>query len=124
MQRMLKILIVVAILALILNDGGRWGQAVVDLHNSTGQVLDQASLAVKHTSQPQLATLLAQQAAIQGIRVSQYAVTPTGVRIWTEESVGGTWVVGPYIALTHGVPLARAFSTPFDVTYDAEEAVR
>ena len=124
MPRILKIVIVAAVLALILNDGGRWGQAVVDLRTSTGQVLDQAALSAKHTSQPQLADLLAQQGAAQGIRVTQYALTPTGVRVWTEESVTGTWVVGPYVALTHGVTFSKAFGTPFTVTYDAEEAIR
>ena len=124
MKRMLKILLVAGVLALILNDGGRWAQAVVDLRSSTGQVLDQTALAVRHTSQPQLANLLAQQASAQGIRVTQYALTPTGVRIWTEETVSGTWVVGPYLALSRGIPFSRAFSAPFVVTYDAEEASR
>ena len=124
MKRIIKILIAAAIVALILNDGGRWAQAVIDLRSSTGQVLDQAALTARRSSQPQLANQLAQAAAIQQIRVTQYALTPTGVRIWTEEDVGGTWVVGPYMALARGVPFAKAFNIPFVVSYDAEVPTR
>ena len=124
MNRIIKILIVAAIVALILNDGGRWAQAVIDLRGSTGQVLDQAALTARRSSQTQLADQLAQAAAIQQIRVSQYALTPTGVRIWTEEDVSGTWVVGPYMALSRGVPFAKAFGIPFVVSYAAEVPTR
>ena len=124
MNRTVKILIAVAILALVLNDGGRWGQAVIDLRSSTGQVLDQAALTARRSTQTQLATQLAEQAASQRIRVTQYAMTPAGIRIWTEEDVQGTWVVGPYFALSRGVPFAKAWSSPFVVSYDAEEAAR
>ena len=124
MNRIVKILIAAAIVALVLNDGGRWGQSVIDLRSSTGQVLDQAVLAARRSSQTELANQLAQLAAIQQIRVTQYALTPTGLRVWTEEDVRGTWVVGPYMALSRGVPLAKAFSTPFVVTHDAEEPLR
>ena len=88
MKRIIKILIAAAIVALILNDGGRWAQAVIDLRSSTGQVLDQAALTARRSSQPQLANQLAQAAAIQQIRVTQYALTPTGVRIWTSGKCG------------------------------------
>ena len=124
MSRLLKIVIAVAIISLILNDGGRWGQAVVDLRNATGQVLDQAALTARRSTQAQLSDQLAQQAAIQKIRVTQYAATPEGVRIWAEEDVAGTWVVGPYLALARGVPLGKAWSTPFTIKYDATEAMR
>jgi hypothetical protein len=124
MKRYLKIALVLAVLALILNDGGRWGQAAIDLRTSTGTVLDQAALSARRATQPQLADQLAQQSAIQGIRVTQFATTPSGVHIWTEEDVMGTWVVGPYLAMSAGVPFSRAFKTPFTVRYDAEEAMR
>jgi hypothetical protein len=125
MSRLVKIALFVAILALIVNDGGRWGQAVIDLRSSTGSVLDQAALSARRMSQAQLADELGQQATIAGISVTQFATTPNGgIHIWTEEEVDGTWLIGPYLAMTHGVPFSKAWSTPFSVHYDAEEAMR
>jgi hypothetical protein len=125
MKRWLKIALAVGVLAVILNDGGRWGQAVIDLRNSTGTVLDQAALTARRMSQVQLGDELGQQATIAGIRVTQFATTPSGgVHVWTEEDVSGTWLLGPYIAMAHGVPFSKAWQTPFPVTYDAEEAMR
>jgi hypothetical protein len=124
MNRIVKILIVAAIVALLLNDGGRWSHAILDLHSSTSQVLDQVSLTARRSTSAQLADQLAKAATNQQIRVTQYAVTSTGVHIWTEEDVAGTWVVGPYMAMTRGVPFAKAWNSPFVITYDAEQALQ
>jgi hypothetical protein len=124
MNRLVKILIALAIVAVILNDGGRYAQAVIDLRTSTGAVLDQASLIGRAASQTQISDRLSSEAASQDINVDQFATTPTTVHIWTSETVPGTWVVGPYIALTHGVPFSKAFKEPFKVTYDAEESLK
>jgi hypothetical protein len=124
MSRYLKIALVVGIIFLIVNDGGRWGQAVIDLRRSTSAVLDQAALSARRQTPAQLGDQLAQQADIQKIRVTQFANTPTGVRIWTEEEVAGTWLLGPYIAMSKGVAFNKAWGMPFTVTYEAEEAMR
>ena len=124
MNRYIKIALVLIVLAVIVNDGGRWGQATIDLRGSTGSVLDKATLSARRVSQAELVNQMSQEAAIQGIRVTQFQPTSTGLHIWTEEDVWGTWVVGPYIAMSRSVPFSEAFKTPFTVRYDAEEAMR
>ena len=124
MSRILKVAIVLAILALIVNDGGRWAQGTIDLHTSTGQVLDQAALTARRFTQTQIAGQLGQLAAAQKIRVTQFATTPSGIHIWAEEDVSGTWLLGPYLAVNAGVPLAKSWSTPIILKYDSEEAIR
>ena len=124
MKRVLIIVFWLAIVALILNDGGRYGQAVIDLHTSTGQVLDSAALGAAKQTQAQLGAQIGALAATQGIRVTQFAAGPTGVTLWTEEDVKGTWVIGPYVAMARGVPFKQAFATPLTVKYEATEALR
>ena len=124
MSRYIKTFIAVAVVALILNDGGRWAQSTIELRNATGAVLDQAVIVARHSDQAQLSDYLAQQAAIQGIRVTQFAMEPTGLHIWSNEDVKGTWVIGPYLAMSKGVPFAKAWSVPVTVSYDSEEAIR
>jgi hypothetical protein len=123
-KRILIIAFWIAVVVLILNDGGRYGQAVIDLRTSTGQVLDSAALGAAKQSQAQLGQQIGTLAATQGIRVTQFAAGPTGVTLWTEEDVRGTWVIGPYIAMSHGVPFKEALTTPFTVKYEATEALR
>lgn len=124
MIRILNIVIVVVIVAIIVNDGGRYAQSVIDLRNSTGQVLDQSVLRAKGLSQSEFAAELGQLAATQRIRVTQYGISPTAVHIWTEEDLYGTWLIGPYAAMARGIPFSQAFATPLVIKYDAQEAIR
>ncbi|MDR3686734.1 MAG: hypothetical protein P4L93_07255 [Coriobacteriia bacterium] len=124
MKRVLIIIFWLAVVALILNDGGRYAQAVIDLHRSTGQVLDSAVLGAPKETQAQLGAQIGALATTQGIRVTQFASDPSGVTLWTEEDVQGTWVIGPYVAMSHGVPFRQALTTPIVVKYQATEALR
>jgi hypothetical protein len=124
LKRILIIAFWVALVVLVLNDGGRYAQAVIDLHTSTGQVLDSAALGAAKQTQAQLGQQIAALAATQGIRVTQFASGPSGLTVWSEEDVKGTWVIGPYLAVSHGVPIQLAFATPFTVTYQATESLR
>jgi hypothetical protein len=124
MIRLLKIVIVLVIVAVLVNDGGRYAQSVIDLRSSTGQVLDQAVTHTRGVSQAEFANTLAALAATQRIRVTQFGTSPTAVHIWTEEDVYGTWLIGPYLAIARGIPFDRAFATPVVVKYDAEENIK
>jgi hypothetical protein len=124
LKRILIIVFWVALLALILNDGGRYAQAVIDLRTSTGQVLDSATLGASKLSQAQLSQRIGELAAARGIRVIQFASDPSGITIWTDEDVKGTWVIGPYLAVSRGVPVGRALATPFVITYQTSETLR
>jgi hypothetical protein len=126
MKRILILVIAVVVVAVIVNDGGRYAQAQVDLRSSTGQVLDQAVVRAKGASeaQAQFGQELAKLAAAQGITVTQFSVSPQTVHIWTSENVVGTWLMGPYVAVAKGTPFNRAFDVPFVITYDSEAAVK
>ena len=124
MKRTLWIVLLVALVAIAVNDGGRYAQALTDLHSSTAQVLDSASLGAAHESQTRLAQQIGDLAATQQIRVVQFASGPQGVTIWTEEDVKGTWVLGPYLAMARGVPFRQALATPLVIKYQATEAVK
>jgi hypothetical protein len=123
-KRTLLILLVVAVVAVVINDGGRYARATIDLHNSTSQILDSAVLGASHMSQQQLAQQIGNLAATQQIHVVQFASGPDGVTLWTEEDVPGTWVLGPYLAMTRGVSYKQAWATPFAVKYQATQALR
>jgi hypothetical protein len=124
LKRILIILFWAAIVALILNDGGRYAQSVIDLRTSSGRVLDKAALGSAKQTQAQFGQQIGALAAVQGIRVTQFASGPGGVTIWTEEDVTGTWVIGPYLAVSRGVPIQQALTTPFTVKYQATAALR
>jgi broad specificity polyphosphatase/5'/3'-nucleotidase SurE len=124
LKRILIIVFWIAVVALVLNDGGRYAQGVIDLRTSTGQVLDSAALVAPKLTQTQLGEQIGALAATQGIRVTQFAIGPTGVTLWTEEDIKDTWVIGPYLAVSHGVPVQQAFATPIVVTYQATAALR
>jgi hypothetical protein len=123
-KRILIIVFWLAVVVLILNDGGRYAQAVIDLRTSTATVLDAAALGAAKQSQSQLSQQIGTLAATQGIRVTQFATGPQGITIWTEEDVKNTWVIGPYLAVSRGVPIGQAFATPFTVKYQSSEAMR
>lgn len=125
MKRTWKIVIAVAIVALVINDGGRWAQATVDLQNSTREVLDSVTQNAAQSSTDVIATELGKQAAAQRIRVSEYLIVPgENVHVWTEEDVRGTWLLGAVMAMSKGVAINKAWQTPPLVHYDLAETIR
>jgi hypothetical protein len=124
LKRILIIVFWVAVVALILNDGGRYAQSVIDLRTSSRSVLDKAALGSAKQTQAQLGQQIGTLAAAQGIRVTQFASGPGSLTLWTEEDVAGTWVIGPYLAVSRGVPVQQALATPFTIKYEATAALR
>jgi hypothetical protein len=82
------------------------------------------SLAGKRLPPDQLATQLANQAKARDIRITQYALADNSIHIWAEKNVEGTWVLGPYLALAKGTPLAKAWKATFVVKDDGSESFR
>jgi hypothetical protein len=125
MKRLIQILVIGLILALAINDGGKYGQGVIDLHNSADQALTQTTILGHGASAERIAQILGGQASGQGIRITQYSLVDNRLHIWAEEDVNGTWLIGPYMALAHGhVSIQQAFRTPLVITYDTEAAVK
>ena len=114
----------VALVALLLNDGGRYAETVVDLRNSTSEMLNAVTLSAPKESRAQLGQQIDALSKTQSIRVTQYASGPDGITLWTEEDVRGTWVIGTYLAMARGVPARQALRTPFTVRFQATGALQ
>ena len=113
MKKLFPLLIALLILATFANDLVRYLSAQTALRNGTNDLVTWAAANGRGVPRDQIATALVTQAAKDDIRVYQYGQTDVSMQIWTEADVKGTWVVGPYIAVIHGVPLKSAFKTPF-----------
>lgn len=122
--RLLWIVIVGAVIAIALNDGARYGQAVIDLDNSTNNALTQTVAIAGKAPSNVIANELGQQAQIQKIRITQYAIMDGKLHVWSEEDVKGTWVLGPYMAMAKGAPFSKAFSTGYTIKHEAQQALR
>lgn len=112
MRRVLWIVFLVAIVVVVLNDGGHWFNARSNLSQQTSQLGAWASTTVANQSRDQAAASLVEKAQESGIRVYQYGQDANGVEIWTETDVKGTWVLGPYVAVLKGVPFKKAIGSP------------
>jgi hypothetical protein len=125
MKRLIQILVIGLVLALAVNDGGKYGQGVIDLRNSADQALTQTTILGHGATADHISQILGGEAAAQGIRITQYSLVNNRLHIWAEEDVKGTWLIGPYMALARGnVPIQKAFGTPLVVKYDTEAAIR
>jgi len=108
MKRVIGVLLLIGVLALLLNDGGRWFNAKSSLRTSTSELAGWASTYARNLPRDQAAAELVSQANSRLIRVSQYGQDQNGIQIWTEADVHGTWVLGPLAAVNRGVPINQA----------------
>jgi hypothetical protein len=122
MSKIVKIVVVVAIVALIVNDGGRLGQGLVHLRTSTGEVLDSTTSATSGARRQQVVNELSAQASTNHIRITQYSVDASIIHVWTEQDISGTWVIGPVMAIQRGVPVSKAWQIPIVIHYEQSAA--
>jgi hypothetical protein len=115
MKRAIGIALVVAIALVFLNDVGRWVNAQSRLNESTAQLAEWAATSLAGNGRDSAAQLVSVEGAKRGIAVYQYDQDQNTVRIWGSADVSGTWVIGPYVAITKGVPLDQALGVPFVV---------
>ncbi len=113
MKRVIGVLILIGILAVVLNDGGRWFNAKSSLRTSTNELASWAANYARNLPRDQAAAELVNQANVKLIRVSQYGQDQNGIQIWTEADVHGTWVLGPLLALNRGLPFDQATGAAF-----------
>jgi len=115
MRKAIGIALVIAVALVFLNDVGRWVNAQSQLNESTAKLADWASANVHATTRDAGAQIVTTQGAKTGVRVYQYDQDQNTLRIWSSADVLGTWVVGPYVAVTRGTPMDQALSVPFVV---------
>jgi hypothetical protein len=115
-RRALWIVLAIALALIFLNDASRWVNAQSRLNETTAEIAQWAALNVHDQTRDRGAQLVAAEAARRGVQVYQYDQDPTTVRVWSSVDVPGTWVVGPYVAVTTGgIPADKAFGVPFVV---------
>jgi hypothetical protein len=113
MKRWLLVAVVVALIAVGFHDLGRHFNASSDLNASTDAIAGWAANNAHALTQQQFASQLSQQAAANETTVTQYALVANDINLWTEKNVTGTWVIGPYLALSHGVPFREAIHASY-----------
>ena len=113
MKSLLIVVLVLAIAAVLVNDGSQYFSAYNGLSNSSQALAHWASGNISSQTQQQFGAQLEKQAAAQRIRVTQFAIDPASIRIWTETHVTGTWLLGPAIAVWGGTPLQKARGSDF-----------
>jgi hypothetical protein len=113
MMRWLLIGIVLILVIVALHDGGKHFNATSDLNTSTDVIAGWASVNAHAMPQQQFATEIAEQAAANETTVTQYTLEPQQIHLWTEMTVTGTWVIGPYFAMSRGVPLREAIGANY-----------
>ena len=115
MRRVIGIALVVAIALVFLNDVGRWVNSQSRLNESTAQLAEWAATNLAGKSRSAAAQAVGDEGTKHGIRVYQYDQDQSTVRIWSSVDVPGTWVIGPYVAITRGTPIDQSLGVPFVV---------
>ena len=109
MKTLLKILLVVAIAVVIINEVGRYVQAGENLNDTTNQLSEWAQTHARGLGQGRAGSQLAAMAAQEGVVVTAYGQDGTTFTIYTQAPVEGSWVVGPFLAWR----AKKALSTPY-----------
>jgi hypothetical protein len=124
-KRILQIALVVAIVATPINDVGRYLGGYYNLDNATRDIASQAGMRAKNpsSSRDQVAAFAAQFAQQKGITVKYFDQTVDKVTVWTTTTVPGTWVWGPAVAASQGVPFPKWWSTPLVIESKAESLI-
>ncbi len=115
MKRLVGILLVVGIAVVLINDVGRWVNSQSQLNEKTAQLAEWAATNVHAQSRDAGARAVAGEGAARGVYVYQYDQDQSSAQIWSSLDVPGTWVIGPWVAVSKGSPLAQAWGAPFVV---------
>jgi hypothetical protein len=121
LKRILTIALVVAIVAIPINDIGRYLSSYYNLDNISRDVAFQAaSQARRVTGRDALAAYAAQYALERGVTVKYFDMTIDKIDVTTTMAVPGTWVWGPVVAASKGLPWSQWWNTPLVIEAKAE----
>jgi len=115
MKKYVYLVILVAVLAVGANDGGRIFVAKSTLRSDTGTLASWASNNADGLPRDEVAAQLMEAAAVQSIELEQYGQDQTGVQIWTKTTVDGLWIWGTYKATLDGTPFGKAVGSPLTI---------
>jgi len=109
MKKLIIIALVVVVGAVFVNDVGRFTRSRYNLDNATNQIVDEIAFTAASLPRDKAAGQVAALAQEKGIRVYQYDQNGTGVQVWTELPIEGTWVLGRFVAWRSGKPQGTAY---------------
>lgn len=112
MRKLLWLAFLIALLAVVINDGGRWFNGKSNLSQATSQLGSWATANAGGLPVDRATQAVNDEAAVLGIKVTSYSQDDNGFTIATESDVRGTWILGPYLAVYKGVPFTKSFETP------------
>jgi hypothetical protein len=109
MKTLLKIVLVIVLAVVVINEVGRYAQAGEKLNDVTNQLGEWAQNNARSLGQTKAGAQLAVLATQDGIVVTAYGQDDTTFTMYTQAPVEGSWVVGPFLAWRAKKPL----STPY-----------
>jgi hypothetical protein len=109
MKTLLKILLVIVVAVVIINELGRYVQAGGRLNDATNQLAEWAQENARPMGRAKAGTRLAAQGQQLGVVVIGYGQDDTTFTLLARTPVTGSWVVGPFMAWRAKQPL----STPY-----------
>ncbi len=109
MKTLLKIVVVIVIAIVIVNEVGRYAQAGETLNDGTNQLAEWAANNARPLGQSRAGSQLAAIGAEKGVVVTAYGQDDTTFTMYTQAPVEGSWIVGPFLAWQAKKPL----STPY-----------
>lgn len=112
MKNLIYSVLLVAVVAVALNDGGRLFAGHSSLRDSTNDLSSWALNNAATLTREKAVEQLVARATELHMRVYQYGQDKSGIQIWTETSVGGLWVAGTYKAVLGGMPFRQALGQP------------
>lgn len=108
MKKAIFLILIVAVLAIAANDGGRLFVGKNDLRADTSTLSDWALTNADGMSADQAVKALVARSSTMNLRITQFGQDEKGYQLWTESDVTGLWVLGTYKATLDGVPLRQA----------------
>lgn len=120
MKRFVLSVIVLALLAVVVNDGGRYLRSYSDLNLETKNLASWATINARDLAAQEAFNALAQRAEPKGVAIVRYDSDGHRFQFSTQTNVSGTWVVGTVMAMRQGVPLREARNTPIAIYRNVE----
>ncbi len=123
-RRIIVIVLVVAAIALVVNDLSHYASAQRGLRSTTYDLALWAGKNAQQLSRDQAARELAVMASEKGVTVYQYGQGDNSVQVWTKADVNGTLVAGALVHLFRSEPVTQIIGAPFTITDYREAGVQ
>jgi Flp pilus assembly protein TadG len=123
-KRIMVIALAVAIVAIPINDFGRYLNAYYNLDNVSRDAASAAAgQAHRLGNRDATAAVAVRYAQSRGVTIKFYDQTLERITLTTTTSVPGTWVWGPFVAATKGAPFQQWWNIPLTIESKAQSLI-